>query len=131
MRLVGTPGRKNGNSRSTSKAMRVGITVALNLFGQLIENGEEVPKPFHSLFALIDQSTAELPRDYCFNGNLVGKMKTGEPFVMPLSSCNDNGSVTIPNQDRIDWFKPLGFVYGGPDDPRIVKTVVSGRSDVH
>jgi hypothetical protein len=92
---------------------------------------KEVPKPFHSLFALIDQSTAELPGDYCFNGNLVGKMKTGEPFVMPLSSCNDNGSVTIPNLDRIDWFKPLGFVYGGPDDPRIVKTVVSGRPDVH
>lgn len=120
---------RNGSSRSEPKAMTVGITVALNLFGKLIEHGEERPEPFHTLFALIDQSTSALPADYRFNGDLVGMMKTGKPFVMPLSSSNDDGSVTIRDPDKIDWFKPLSFVYSGPDDPRIVKTIVSGRPE--
>jgi hypothetical protein len=120
---------KNGSIRSEPKAIILGITVALNLFGKLIEHGEQRAEPFHTLFALIDESTSALPVDHCFNGNFVGRMKTGEPFVMPLSSCNDDGSVTIRGAAEIDWFKPLGFAYSGPDDPLIVKTIVSGRPE--
>ena len=107
--------------------MTVGITVALNWQIDRTRRGETrtLPHPVCANRPIYECASGGLPLQW----RPAGMMKTGKPFVMPLSSSNDDGSVTIRDPDKIDWFKPLSFVYSGPDDPRIVKTIVSGRPE--
>ena len=113
-------------SASEPKDIAVGIEVDLLLYGKLVtpDGGE---RTIHTLFATIDRSTQALPEDYAFKGDFAAMTATG-PLVVPLGSRNSDGEVSVPGLDRVDWGRPLGFVYGGPDDPRIVRTRVSGKS---
>jgi hypothetical protein len=78
----------------------------------------------HTLLATVDRSTEALPQGYTFRGDFAGMMTNGSPVVVALSSSNSRGDVEIPELDRIDWSRRVGFVYGGPDDLRIVRTQV-------
>lgn len=114
------------SNRSTSEIrnLLVGINVELMLNGHLLSpDGKK--RTIHTLIATIDQSTASFPPDYCFGGDLVG-WTNRNPIVIPLRSCNSDTEVVIPSLDTIDWNRPVGFVYHGQDDARIVRTRVSG-----
>ena len=104
--------------------LMVGIEVQLMLNGKLVGPAES-GRPFNGLFATIDKSSANLPPDYCFDGDFVCVTGTG-PTVVPLRSCANDGEVIIPVLKDVNWAKPYHFVYDGPDDPRIVRTAVQG-----
>jgi len=113
-------------SVSESKDLLVGIEIDLLLNGRLVTpNGKQ--RTIHTLFATIDQSTEQLPQNYCFNVDFVARSNMGPPLIIPLHSCNSDGEVQILALNQVDWNRPVGLVYGGPDDPRIVRTRVSGK----
>ncbi len=113
-------------SVSESKDLLVGIEIDLLLNGRLVTpHGKQ--RTIHTLFATIDQSTEHLPQDYCFNVDLVARSNDGPPLIIPLHSCNRDGEVQIPALKQVNWSRPVELVYGGPDDPRIVRTRVSGE----
>lgn len=115
------------SNRSTSpiRDLFVGIDIELALDGRLITPGGK-QRPINTLIATIDQTTASLPPDYCFGGQLVGWTSTS-PIVIPLRSCNNDSEVEIPGLEKINWARHVGFVYDGQDDSRIVRTHVSGQ----
>jgi hypothetical protein len=116
----------SNSSISESKDLLVGIEIDLLLNGRLVTpNGRQ--RTIDTMFATIDQSTEHLPQDYCFSTDFVARSKTGPPLVIPLHSCNNDGEVRIPGLTQVDWNRPAGLVYGGPDDPRIIRTHVSGK----
>ncbi|MBV8759856.1 MAG: hypothetical protein JO257_21380 [Deltaproteobacteria bacterium] len=78
------------------------------------------------MLATIDQSTQGIPSDYCFTADLVCYVNA-KKTVVPLRACNSDSEVQIPQIDQIDWSKPHGLIYGGPDDPRLVRTRISGE----
>lgn len=117
---------KGGISASEPNDLFVGIEVDLQLYGRLV-SPEGTDRTIHTLFATIDRNTARLPSDYFFKGDFVATTTDG-PLVVPLSSRNNDGEVIIPELDRVDWGRPVGFVYGGPDDPWLVRALVSGKN---
>lgn len=114
----------DGNAVSDVANVAVGINVELALFGTVV--GDTPDRTIHTLLATIDQSNERLPADYCFSGNFVCYIR-GHPTVVPLRSCNNDTEVKIPDLDKVDWSKPTGFTYNGPDDAKIVRTTVSGQ----
>jgi hypothetical protein len=78
------------------------------------------------MVATIDESTATLPRDYCFTADFAGRSKTAA-VVIPLKSRNADTQVSIPSLKILDWQRPVGLLYDSPDDRRIVRTKVSGH----
>lgn len=110
-------------SVSETKELIVGIEVQLLLFERLIAPKGK-PRTIHTLLATIDDSTDGFPQNYCFNTDFVGWTKSSA-LVIPLRSCN-NGEVQIPGLSGVDWSRHVGLVYNGPDDPRIVRTKISG-----
>ncbi len=115
----------NGLSLSPPQDVLVGIVVELQLFGRLVTiDGEE--RDIHTLLATIDRSTERMPADYRFKGDFVARTPEG-PMVVALASTHANGEVDVPGLDRVDWALPVGFIYGGPDDRRIVRSHVYGK----
>lgn len=113
-------------SVSEVKDLLVGVDVELQLNGKLITpTGKD--RRIDTLFAYIDQSTQSLPQNYCFSVDFVARSKAGPPLVIPLHSCNNDGEVHIAGLAQVDWNRPVGLVYGGPDDSRIVRTHIAGR----
>lgn len=111
-----------GRTASEPKEMRVGIEVELHFSGTLVStNGNK--RTIHTLFATIDRSTENLPRNYEFTGDFVATTTNG-PMVVPLVGKNSDGEIMVPNLEAVVWTKPTGFVYDGPDDPRIVRSYV-------
>jgi hypothetical protein len=115
-----------GTSVSATQDLLVGVEIELLLNGRLVTPAGK-DRTIHTMFATFDQSTEHLPPNYCFSADLVGRANSGVPLVIPLHSCNNNGEVQIKGLDQVDWNKSVGLVYGGPDDPRIVRTEVSGK----
>lgn len=110
----------SNTSVSEIKDLLVGIDVELLLNGRLVTpDGKD--RTIQSLFAYIDQSTENLPQNYCFHVDFVARSKAGPPLIIPLHSCNSNGEVQIPSLDQVDGNKPMGLVYGGPDDPPLLE----------
>jgi hypothetical protein len=114
-----------GKSTSQPVEMLVGIDVELALYGRLITPSGKAGV-VHTMVATIDESTAGLPKDYCFTADLVGRSKANA-VVIPLKSCNADTDVSVPGLNTIDWQRPLGLIYNSPDDRRIVRTKVSGH----
>jgi hypothetical protein len=117
--------RKYGFRERPLYVLLVGIDVELALFGHLI-NPSGKDGVIQTMVAAIDESTASLPRDYCFTADFVGRSKT-DAVVIPLRSCNAENQVSIPGLNTIDWQRPVGLIYGSPDDRRIARTKVSGH----
>lgn len=115
-----------GHSASDPQDLLVGIEVDLMLFGRLATPGGQV-RDIHTLYATIDRSTENMPHDYRFSGDFVASTKGGPPIVVPLQSDNVDGEVRLPDLSQVDWARPTGFVYGGPDRPEIVRAKVSGK----
>jgi hypothetical protein len=111
-----------GRSESDPKEMKVGIEVELRFNGTLLAS-DGTKRAINTLLATIDRSTENLPHDYEFKGDFVAST-TNVPMVVPLTGKNSEGEINIPNLEAVVWTKPTGFVYGGPDDPRIVRSHV-------
>ena len=111
-----------GRSESEPKEMKVGIEVELRFNGTLLSS-DGSKRPISTLLATIDRSTENLPHDYEFKGDFVASTTNG-PMVVPLNGKNSEGEVTVPRLEAVAWTKPTGFVYGGPDDPKIVRSYV-------
>ncbi len=80
----------------------------------------------HTLVATIDESTANLPADYCFTADIVGRSRTS-PVVIPLKSCDADTAVSILGLETLDWQRYPRLVYNSPDDRKIVRAHVSGH----
>lgn len=118
----------SGRSNSEAKPLAVGIDVELALFEKLLSpTGPD--RTIHTLLATIDQSTETFPANYCFSVDFVGWAKDGSALAIPLKSCDADSEVKIPGLDNVNWSRRYGLVYSGPDDPRIVRTKVSGAPD--
>lgn len=115
-----------GTSYSAAKDLWVGIEIDLMLFGRSIGPGGE-ERDIHTLFATIDRSTETMPPDYRFKGDFVAKTAAG-PLVIALESSNAEGEMQLRGLENVDWARPFGFVYNGPDDSHIVRTRVSGKA---
>jgi hypothetical protein len=115
----------DGNAVSDVVNVAVGINVELALYGTVIGNTPE--RTIHTMLATIDQSNEGFPSPYCFSGNLVCYMH-GRVTVIPLRSCSDDTEVKIPGLNKVEWDKPVGLTYNGPDDAKIVRTRVSGQT---
>jgi hypothetical protein len=109
---------------STDVDLLVGIEISLMIGGTLVAPGRE-EREINTLFATIDDSTEEMPRDYCFNGDFVALDFSNIPIVQPLRSCNSDGEIKLSKVSEIDWNRPHGFIYHGPDDPRLVRSHVA------
>jgi hypothetical protein len=116
-----------GTKESEAQDLFVGVRITLMLNGRLITPSEN--RPINTLIATIDDSTEFMPQDYCFTGALAGWSRSGSSLVIALKSCNSKGSyeVQIPELDNVDWNRQAGFVYFGPDDPRLVRTCITGQ----
>jgi len=114
-----------GKSTSQPVDLLVGVDVELALYGKLISASRK-QNVIHTMVATIDDSTANLPADYCFTVDLVGRSQTS-PVVIPLKSCNADTEVSIPGLNALDWRRYPSLVYNSPDDNRIVRTHVSGH----
>ena len=113
-------------SVSEIKDLLVGIEIDLHLNGRLFTpDGKE--RTIHTMFATIDQSTEHLPQNYCFSTDLVAWSTAGTPLVTPLHTCNNEGEVQISTLNQINWNRPVGLVYGGSDDSRLIRTRVNGK----
>jgi hypothetical protein len=118
----------SGRSESAAKPLAVGIEVELALFGKLLTpDGHD--RTIHTLLATIDESTETFPPNYCFNVDFVGWAKDNSALAIPLKSCDSDSEVKIPGLNSVNWSRRFGLVYNGPDDPRIVRTRVSGAPD--
>lgn len=116
----------SGNATSDPQDLAVGIDVELMLYGRLLTPDGKT-RDINTLFATIDGSTQNMPHDYRFRGDFVGRNSSGQPVIVPLESDNLDGEVTIPNLDQIDWTSPCKFLYDGPDRLEIVRTNVTGK----
>lgn len=114
-----------GKATSQPVDLLVGIDVELALYGRLITPAGD-KGVIHTMVATIDESTATMPRDYCFTADLVGRSRQN-PVVIPLRACDADTSVSIPGLKTLDWQHYPGLVYNSPDDRRIVRTHVSGH----
>jgi hypothetical protein len=114
-----------GKTTSQPVDLQVGLEVELALYGRLIAASRK-EGIIHTLVATIDDSTENIPADYCFTVDLVGRSKTSA-VVIPLKSCNADTQVSIPGLDTLDWRRYPSLVYNSPDDRRIVRPHVSGH----
>jgi hypothetical protein len=98
-----------GTSLSDSRDFFVGIEVELRFGGRaLFPDGKQ--RTVHTLLATIDHSTEQIPRDYSFSGDFACMTPNG-PLVVPLSSTNSNGEVTVPGLARVEWHNKCGRQY--------------------
>jgi hypothetical protein len=115
-------------SRSTFSSrdvdILVGIRASLMIGGTLISQGEERGK-ISTLFATIDDSTEHVPSGYCFQGDFFAFDVSGAAVVQALRSCNSDGEVRLSKISDINWNRPHGFIYHGPDDPRLIRSDVA------
>ncbi len=101
--------------RSSPVDLFVGIQVKLMIGGTLIGKGKS--RTIHTLLAVIDDSTATMPKNYCFNVDFAGWNNSG-PLVAPLRSCNADSEVKLSFVDDINWSRRPGLVFNQPIEDR-------------
>ena len=110
--------------RSKPVDLFVGIKVRLMIGGTLIT--PDGSRPIHTLLATIDDSTATMPKGYCFNVDFAGWDQNG-PLVAPLKSCNSDSEVALPFLSKINWSHHVGLVFNQPSiDQSLTRMCIAG-----
>ncbi|MUZ65038.1 hypothetical protein [Agrobacterium vitis] len=111
-------------ARSDAVDVAVGVKVQLMIGGTLVT--PEGTRSINTLIATIDDSTEQMPPEYCFSVDFAGWNKAG-PLVAPLKSCNRKSEVELPFLPQVDWGRHAGLVFNQPDADRLsVRTCIAG-----
>jgi hypothetical protein len=93
-------------------ALLYGWTVSHLIGGTLIT--PQGSRSINTLVATIDDSTEQMPRDYCFAVDFAGWSRSGSALVAPLKSCNSKSEVTLPFLQQVEWNRQPGLVLNEP-----------------
>ena len=122
-RLRSVTAWSHGTATSELADVAVGLIVEVLLNVLAIIDGKAEKR--NLIVTTIDGSTQNMPRKYCFSGDLILRDVQRHPVVMPLGTiCNDGDGVNLGDKVQIDWSARIGFVYNGPDDPKLVRVCV-------
>jgi hypothetical protein len=98
--------------RSDIADILVGIKYRLMIGGTLFT--PQGSRSINTLLATIDDSTEQMPRDYCFSVDFAGWSRSNAALVAPLKACNSNAEVNLPFLQQVEWSRPPGLVLGDP-----------------
>lgn len=112
---------------SQDVGLLVGIQVSLSIGAKLItpKKGEGI-RTINQLIATIDDSTEKMPKNYCFSGDFAALDNSRRPIIQLLKSCNYDNKVSLLKLSEINWNLPHAFIYHGPDNPSIVRSLIEG-----
>jgi hypothetical protein len=99
-------------ARSDIADILVGIKYRLMIGGTLVT--PQGSRSINTLVATIDDSTEQMPRDYCFAVDFAGWSRSGSALVAPLKACNAKSEVNLPFLQQVEWNRQPGLVLNEP-----------------
>jgi hypothetical protein len=103
----------------------VGVKVRLMVGGTLVTPNET--RSINTLYATIDDSTEQMPSNYCFAVDFAGWSTTGSVLVAPLKSCNSKAEVSLQFLPEVDWARHAGLVLNQPlADRALTRLCIAG-----
>jgi hypothetical protein len=99
-------------ARSDITDILVGIKYRLMIGGTLIT--PQGSRSINTLLATIDDSTEQMPREYCFAVDFAGWSRSGSALVAPLKACNSKSEVNLPFLQQVEWNRQPGLVLNEP-----------------